>query len=249
MSESTPSPPFEAADHNVDLLVDAAPEALPHSWLVSLSFWGTLLVAAAIYASVALAPKFCVWNRVRLQQHQNAERLATLESEVGYLERVEKALATDPEFRSRASGSSTKTDSKSELIPVSGNLLFGNHAVPIETSPQLATIPLYHSLAELLATDRSLRTSLLALTTFLALFAFAILNDAGTDLVVAGKNAAQSTVSWPFRRYMRPAEATPPKSTQAEVTPADNPEPSAIEAAEPFSDDSAAPLNNTPEPV
>ena len=244
MTESNATFPSDAADHNVDLPADTALEIPEHSWLVSLAFWGTLLTAAAIYASVALAPKFCVWNRVRLQQQQNAERLAALETEVGYLERVEKALATDPEFRSRASGASSKTDSKSELIPVSGNLLFGNQAAPIETNPQLATIPLYHTLAELLATDRSLRASLLMLTTFLALFAFAILNDAGTDLVVAGKNAAQSSVAWPFQRYMRPADVT-----STEATPEDDPEPSITEAVEPLSDDSIVPLKPNPEPA
>lgn len=239
MTEPNAPFPSQMTDRQADLLVDAAQEIPEHSWLVSLSFWGTLLVAAAIYASVALAPKFCVWNRVRLQQKQNAERLAILEAEVGYLERVEKALATDPEFRRQASGASSKTDANSELIPVSGNLLFGNQAVPIETNLQLATIPLHHSVAELLATDRSLRTSLLALTMFLAFFAFAILNDAGTELVVAGKRAVQSSVAWPFRRYMRPTE----------VAALNDDEPAITEASEKLSDNSDASANGNPEPV
>ena len=189
----------------MDLPVDAALDSAQHSWLVSCSFWVTLLIAAAIYASVALAPKFCVWNRVRLQQQQNAEQLANLETEVAYLERVEKALETDPEFRRQAAGGNSKADPASELIPVSGNLLFGYQPVPIETDLQLATIPLYHSVAELLATDRSLRTALLALTTFLAFFAFAMLNDAGTSFVMAGKQSLQALMAWPFRRYVRAA--------------------------------------------
>ena len=209
MIESTAPLTPNPTDPNPDLSLNAAPKLPEHSWLVSLSFWGTLLVAAAIYGSVALSPKFCVWNRVRLEQQRNAERLTVLETEVGYLERVEQALATDPEFRRQASGANSKTDSRSELIPVSGNLLFGNQVAPIETAPQLASIPRYHVLAEQLATDRALRNSLLILTALLTFFAFAILNDAGTSLVVAGKQTLQSAVSWPFQRYRKPAEIQP----------------------------------------
>lgn len=194
------------SDHDVDLPRDAAPNSDQHSWLVSLSFWGTLLVAATIYASVALSPKFCVWNRVRLQQQQNAKRLSALESEVAYLERVEKALETDPEFRQQAAGSGSQTDTDSEFIPVSGNLLFGYQTSPAVTDHVLEEIPLYHLAARTIATDQQLRTILLTVTALLTFFAFAVLNDAGTSFVLAGQYAIRSAASWPFRRYLTTSE-------------------------------------------
>lgn len=206
MTEPDTSHSASSPDHDVDLPVDAAQESPEHSWLVSLSFWGTLLVAASIYAAVALSPKFCVWNRIRLQQHQNAERLSALESDVAYLERVEKALVTDPEFRRQAAGTTNQTDSTSELIPVSGNLLFGYQPSPIATEDALADIPLYHQAAQIIASDQKLRTILLTITVLLTFFAFAVLNDAGTSFVLASKQAIQSAVSWPFQRYMQPVE-------------------------------------------
>lgn len=194
------------ADHTMVSHVHAAHATPEHSWLVSLSFWGTLLVASAIYASVALSPKFCVWNRVRLQQQQNAERLSALESEVAYLERVEKALETDPEFRQRAAGASSQMDAGSEFIPVSGNLLFGYQTSPAVTDHVLADIPLYHQAAQIIATDQQLRTILLIVTALLTFFAFAVLNDAGTSFVMASKQAIQSAAGWPFRRYLTAPE-------------------------------------------
>lgn len=182
-----------------------------------MSFWGTLLFAAAIYAGVALSPKFCVWNRVRLQQQRIAEHLSALESEVAFLERVEKALETDPEFRQRAAGASSPKDVSSEFIPVSGDLLFGYQTSPTVTAPAPVEVSLYHQAAETIATDQRLRTILLITTTLLIFFAFTVLNDAGTQFVVAGKQAIQTAAAWPFRRYLTKAENKPsqaPRNTE-----------------------------------
>jgi len=187
------------------------------SWAVSLCFWFALLIAVGTYSLVALAPKFCVWNRVRLEHHQNRSQLVSLEGEVAYLERVEAALKTDPEFRDRIAGVA-KSDPDETLIPVSGSLLFGyEESITAETTAP-PTMPSYHSLAVLLASHRTLRASLLLFSSCLVIFAFAFLNDAGGSLVSATGQLLMSTAMIPIARYFE-AEADPEPETTDDLNP------------------------------
>ena len=127
------------------------------AWLVSLCFWCALTCAAGIYAVVALAPKFSVWNPLRHDYRQNAQQLIALERDVDYLERVEEALRTDPEFVRRLSGETrAHSDPNSELIPVSGELLFGYVDPAENVAQQLSEPPPYHSVIRTLASHPTL---------------------------------------------------------------------------------------------
>lgn len=176
------------------------------SWTVSLCFWFTLVVAVAIYASVALAPKFCVWNEVRLEYRQNVSQLIQLEQDVGYLERVEAALKSDPEFRDRVSGMTESFSADEEFIPVSGSLLFGQGDQPISVATA-TEMPGYHAYVVQLASQRTLRMPLLIFAACLTVFAFTFLNDAGTNFVNATGQLLKSTALIPIRRYTSRAEA------------------------------------------
>ncbi|MEZ6064100.1 MAG: hypothetical protein R3C19_27455, partial [Planctomycetaceae bacterium] len=68
------------------------------AWVTSLLFWCALVVSVLLYGGVALAPKLSVWMQVRHQYLRNAQHLLALDSEVDYLERVQNALETDPDF-------------------------------------------------------------------------------------------------------------------------------------------------------
>jgi hypothetical protein len=170
------------------------------SWAVSLCFWGTLIVAVSVYASVALTPKFCVWNEVRLEYRQNVAQLIQLEHDVGYLERVEAALKSDPEFRDRVSGMSETFKAGEEFIPVSGSLLFGQDDQP-DSIAAASEMPVYHTWVLQLASQRMLRMSLLTFAAFLTIFAFTFLNDAGTNFVHATGQLLKSTALIPVGRY------------------------------------------------
>ncbi|MEZ6128011.1 MAG: hypothetical protein R3C59_04975 [Planctomycetaceae bacterium] len=176
------------------------------SWTVSVCFWITLLLAATTYAAVALAPKFCVWNQVRLEYRHYAKELITLEDDVTYLERVESALKTDPEFRERVAGTSRplSTDGE-ELIPVSGSLLFGHQDTSLNTTAT-ADIPKYHVVAELIASHTRLRLVLLSVAALLTIFAFSFLNEAGSGFVYATGKLVKTVVMVPISRYVAEPE-------------------------------------------
>ena len=174
------------------------------SWAVSLCFWSALLVSASVYAVVALAPKFAVWNQVRHEYRRNTEQMIALEEDVDYLERVEVALKTDPEFVQRLAGlSKPNADNNEEFIPVSGNLLFGYMADEAVARPNLPKQPPYHGLVMSLATRSRLRTGLLAFSACLTVFAFTFFNDAGSNLVQSAGRVMKATALLPVRRYFQ----------------------------------------------
>ena len=114
-------PDPQVTDHAVPCAVSSD---VPTLWPVSICFWLTLLLAAFVYGTVFLAPKLAVWNRLRFEHEQNAVRLIRLDAEVEYLEHVEETLQADPDFLRRMSENAHLIND-GELIPVSGNLLFG----------------------------------------------------------------------------------------------------------------------------
>jgi hypothetical protein len=63
---------------------ETAIAARPSLWVISLMFWLTLILAAALYAVVALTPKLADFANVRTRYASNAHRLVELESEVEY---------------------------------------------------------------------------------------------------------------------------------------------------------------------
>ena len=207
----------DIAQQNTDLIAELQDSSV--SWAVSLCFWSTLLLAAAVYCSVALSPKFAVWNKVRNEYQNNIRQLVTLETEVSYLERVETALKTDPEFVQRLAGVSkpNKADGE-ELIPVSGSLLFGqsDEVMALEIAP--TELPFYHGMILRLASDTKLRTILLCFSAGLTIFAFTFLNDAGHGFVYSTGSLAKRMVMLPMHRYFSAAPAIAPEIVQDAAT-------------------------------
>ena len=169
---------------------------------VSLCFWFALLTATAVYGSVVLAPKLAVWSEVRSEFDSNVRQLVSLEEDIEYLERVEVALQTDPEFLQRLVGTSghNATDTE-EFIPVSGSLLFGqSDEEPTTAKP---TDSLLSDSVRLVATNTQLRSVMLWFAACLTVFAFAFLNDAGSNFVHATAAFVQSAALVPMKRYTR----------------------------------------------
>ena len=178
-------------------------QSVPHSsWAVSLCFWFTLLLAASIYGSVALAPKFAVWNRVKSEYDGNIRQLVSLEEDVDYLERVEHALKTDPEFVQRLVGASLPGQATGEeLIPVSGSLLFGQSDEMVNSVAVESDDSFFASVIVRLASDTGLRTILLWASACLTIFAFTFLNDAGAGFVHACGALIRQVALVPVTRY------------------------------------------------
>ena len=173
---------------------------------VSLAFWLCLFTAGLIYAAVALAPRLSEWTAVRHDYIRRAHRLRALEEEIDYLERVRKALQTDPEFvRRLARAAADRDPDDADVIPVSGTLVFGSEYELLERLPDLDP-PFGAAVIHRLAVDSSLRTGLLIGTAVLVLFAFTVLNGDGGWFVRMVVHLAVVCVRLPIRRYFRVPE-------------------------------------------
>jgi len=191
-----------------DPLDFSPPSETPSSavWAVSLAFWMTLLIAAAMYGCVALAPRLFAWIEIRHDYLTNAHQLQALESEVDYLERVRDALKSDPEFVRRMAAASIAEDiGDAEVIPVSGTLIFGSEDQLQERMPEIEK-PVGALLVQRFAADRQLRNGLLVSASLLVVFAFTVLNGTGGRFVSLVTWLAIATVRLPLARYRR-AEA------------------------------------------
>ena len=156
---------------------------------------------------VALAPKFSVWNQVRHEYRGNARHLIALEQDVDYLERVEEALRTDPEFVRRLAGESQQHRGEtSELIPVSGELLFGYDDATEHVSQNLSEPPPFHNSIRTLASQATLRISLLSVAALTTVFAFTFLNDAGAGIVQTTGRLVKAAAMIAVSRYFSSAE-------------------------------------------
>lgn len=193
-------------------------------WAVSLAFWITLLTAALMYGSVALAPRLHAWMQIRHEFMTNAHQLQALESEVDYLERVRHALETDPDFVRRMAASSVAADVEdTEVIPVSGTLVFGSSDQLQERLPDAEPL-LAAGLVHRFAADRSLRTFLLTSACVLVVFAFTVLNGSGGRFVRMVTTASAAAVRLPLQRYLRseqPAESKSAVDDQGDVPDTD----------------------------
>ena len=194
---------FEFEQNSDDGEFETPPSAgASREWIVSLCFWSVLLCAAAMYGAVALAPKFAAWNSVRHQHRENARQLLSLEDDVDYLERVQEALETDPEFVQRLAGTAhASLGNDEERIPISGDLLFGYEPQEDRDRSTESSSPPYDFIVTPLATRTVLRRSLLILSACLTIFAFTFLNDAGTDLIYGTGRLLKRAAMLPVRRY------------------------------------------------
>lgn len=170
---------------------------------VSLAFWTTLLIAALLYGSVALAPRLSAWIEIRHVYLTNAHQLQALESEVDYLERVRDALRSDPEFVRRMAAASIAEDTgEADVIPVSGDLVFGSEDQLQERLPEVQ-VPLGTAVVRRFASDRQLRFVLLVSAGLLVVFAFTVLNGSGGRFAALVMNLVTAAVRWPLNRYRK----------------------------------------------
>ena len=188
------------------------PEMVPQtvgSLLVSVSFWFVLLVAAVMYAAVALSPKLAGWINAHQQYANNAARLAELEDEADYLERLTAALKSDPAFAVQlvdaAQGQSARdtgiVNFSGEAVPAKPPA--NSRVVQSAIQPQLAGL-VFH-----LASHEPHRTWLLFGSCGLTLLAFSLLNEAGAGVVLSMLAMISSAFRTTVGRYRRSTVVLP----------------------------------------
>lgn len=171
------------------------------SLLVSVSFWLVLLVAAGMYAAVALSPKLAGWINAHEQYANNAARLAALEDEADYLDRLTAALKRDPAFAVQLVDAAQGQSARDTHIAG-----FTGDAVPFEPPPnsQVVQSAIQPQLAELvfhLSSHEQHRTWLLIGSCSLTLLAFSLLNEAGAGLILSMLAMITSMVRSTVGRY------------------------------------------------
>lgn len=177
-------------------------ESVSGSWAVSVAFWCALITAFGIYAAVSLAPKLTEWSTLSRRYNDNARELSALEEEVEYLERVNKALESDPQFVQRLVNlSEPETHAEGEIIPVSGRLIFGTAEFPAASATNTVRQPVWTESLTLLASHQRLRNILLIVAASITVFGFTFLNDAGEGLVRSTFRIVSRVAKWPVRRY------------------------------------------------
>ncbi|HEX6986201.1 MAG TPA: hypothetical protein VF170_12545 [Planctomycetaceae bacterium] len=174
---------------------DPPPADRDDGWGTAFAFWGTLLVAGALFASVSLAPKLKTLAGLRAEYAANQLRLVELERRADELERVAEALEHDPSFAAElAKVEFAAARPGDERIAVPEALRLGAaeeaHRDGLRPpSPGAWSIP--PMLLDPLATHRGLRIMLLTAAAGLASAAFLVLNErhAATLRTAAGRAA------------------------------------------------------------
>lgn len=181
----------------------------PDDWAMTFAFWGTLLVAGALFASVSLAPKLKTLSAHRQTWLANQQRIATLQQQAVELERIAAALEHDPAFAAELAR--VEFDARrpgEERIAVDSELQLGGEDHPSPASPAAArppggtwTIPAF--LLEPLATHTTLRASLLALAATLAVTAFLLLHEQQSGTVRLIFEGTRTMTREVLERYRR----------------------------------------------
>jgi cell division protein FtsB len=147
--------------HDTD---DSVP-ASPSGWIVSLSFWLCLITAAAIYALVALAPRYLTYLHLHRQFHENQLQLVALERQTRRLEQITTSLRNDPAFARELARMDFRTAKPDEQrIPVDAELSLSIRPSGPELEVPPPPLPWFAPLLQLLVENRGVGDALLYLS-------------------------------------------------------------------------------------
>ncbi len=152
------------------------------AWMVAIAFWGNLVFAVLIYASVALSPKMISYFDLKQQWYENQSKLVTREQQVLYLNRVVTALETDPEFAQElARNDFDRSRPGYEHLPVAPELTLDARSMAAFDVPEEESRPWYYPILKILATKKKVRMILLGFACGLMLFSFVFLHESHID--------------------------------------------------------------------
>lgn len=161
-------------DEQQESLLGDTESANSQSAFVSYAFWLTLFVAAAIYASVALAPKLERLLVLKRDHAANQWYLVDLDQRVQNLEKVAGALKEDPQFAAELARSRFgAVEPGREAIKLAEDLQFGS--APAVPAKQI-DLPWYYGIVSRFARSTALRTTGLCLSGVLTLLGFGFLH-------------------------------------------------------------------------
>lgn len=149
---------------------------------VSLLFWSCLLLAAGLFASVALAPKLAELLRLRDLYTVKHLQLVAMEQQNEQLKQVVQAIQYDPDFATemtRIEFDAVRPDE--EIIPVTASLKLETRG--IETPRSQPTLPRawFRPWIALLSENAPLRAKLLGAAALLVVISFTWFQPASAE--------------------------------------------------------------------
>jgi hypothetical protein len=171
---------------------------------ISLAFWFCLLIAASLFAVVALSPKFLSYLRLRQQYDANQLHLVALERQGAQLQRVIDAIRCDKDFAAEL----TRIEFDAvrpgeEVIPVDVDLKLDASTSIEPLSDVVTTSPWYEPTVYYLASDAKFRMMLLGAAAVLVVISFSLLQPAGAIQVSTGARNCNSIWRSLRNRYVR----------------------------------------------
>lgn len=148
--------------------------------VVSLIFWLCLLVAAILFGLVSLAPKYSVYLQLRSKFDVNQRKLVALEAQTEELSRVVHALENDKEFVAELTRMEfDAVGPGEEVIPVDDELRLNANKMPSTADDPAPIHEWYEPYVTYLASNGTVRMSLLATAAVLVIISFTLLPPAG----------------------------------------------------------------------
>ncbi|MBI1311941.1 hypothetical protein GC176_11665 [bacterium] len=173
-------------------------------WVVSLLFWAQLLVAAVLYASVALAPKVTTLLDLSADSQSLNSQLVALERQVTDMKKVTEALEHDPRvLEELARLNLDVTRPGEESIPVGPDLMLQNEMTRARSYQPEVVQPWYATLIEAFAKNQRLRHTLLFVSAALVLVSFTFFHASQVPQFSSGLKNVRDGATRLSTRYRR----------------------------------------------
>ena len=187
----------------------SAPQATTETvsgMVVSLVFWSCLLLAASLFASVALATKLAESLRLRDLYAVNQIELVAMERQNEQLQQVVQAIQHDPDFATeltRIEFDAVRPDE--EIIPVTASLKLETRGAEVPHVQPVLPLAWYRPWIALLADNGPLRAKLLSAAALLVVISFTWLQPASAERFE--RTAKPVVTAWQAlrSRYVRPS--------------------------------------------
>jgi len=172
--------------------------------VVSLLFWGLLLIAGVLYGAVSLAPKLLIHSELDARYRKAQSQLVGLEQRVTELRDITQALENDPRILqelARIDLDAAGPDEERIMLPA--ELTLQSRVTELPSNAPDVTRVWYLPILRAFAENRRLRlTSLLSAAT-LVIIAFRFLHPSQSTQIRSGWNSVRGFTSGVTGRYRR----------------------------------------------
>lgn len=172
------------------------------SWMISLTFWVLLFLAASLFAAVVLAPRYLSYLELRNEYLSNQMQLVTLENQVEYLKQIAHSLEHDPEFRSEvARVDFDAVRPGEERISVEPNLALDlpkwNPRQKIPVTSRAWYVPMLSVLSE----NQKVRSSILLTAAVIVVLSFTFLHESQSQQLETVTRSTRDVFALFLSRY------------------------------------------------